>query len=261
MNELTKNFAKIALVLGSGLNESIEDIMQINRRLPFSDVSGLHASTAPGHTGCFLEGTIENVPVIAMQGRLHYYEGYDIREIARPVKVLHDAGIDTILMTNAAGGINMHYKAGDLMIIKDHINFMGTNPLIGPVQVDADRFPDMTYAYDRGLIAAFKKVADRYPIDVHEGIYVATTGPSYETPAEIRAFRTLGADAVGMSTVPEVICANSYRMRVFAVSLISNMAAGVLDKRLTEEEVLEAGHNVQHVFAPLMADFIKELCK
>jgi purine-nucleoside phosphorylase len=261
MKELTKGFAKVAVVLGSGLNESIEEIMQINRRLLFSEVGGLHASTAPGHTGCFLEGTIGGLPVIAMQGRLHYYEGYDIREISRPVKVLHDAGVDTILMTNAAGGINLNYKAGDLMIIKDHINFMGTNPLIGPVQPDADRFPDMTYAYDRELIEAFKKTAATYPIDVHEGTYIATTGPSYETPAEIRAFRTLGADAVGMSTVPEVICANSYRMRVFAVSLISNMAAGVLDKRLTEEEVLEAGRKVQSVFAPLMADFIKGLAK
>ena len=261
MKHLTKDFARIAVVLGSGLNESIEKVMKIERRILFSEVAGLHESTAPGHTGCFLEGTIGSVPLIAMQGRLHYYEGYGIGEVTRPITLLHEAGIQSIIMTNAAGGINLEYKAGELMSINDHINFMGTNPLIGPVRAGAERFPDMSYAYDRALTEYFKALASDYPITVHEGVYLAASGPSYETPAEIRAFRMMGADAVGMSTVPEVICANSYRMRVFAVSLISNMAAGMLDQRLSEEEVLAAGRQIQAVFAPLMADFIKGLGK
>ena len=187
-------------------------------------------------------GRLAGVPVVCMQGRLHLYEGHSARDVALPVRVMRGLGAEILLATNAAGGINTGFSVGDLMLIEDHINFTGQNPLVGPNDGTlGPRFPDMSYAYDPALRALAERCAAACGIRLCKGIYLACQGPSYETPAEIRAFRTLGADAVGMSTVPEVIAANHCGMRVLAFSLISNMAAGVLPQKLTEEEVLEAG--------------------
>lgn len=257
--EKWRNYAKIGIILGSGLNDIIEEMMTVEGQLAYKDIEGMKVSTAPGHIGRFLFGTIEGVPVVAMQGRLHYYEGYAMEDVVRPVKLLHRLGVESLIVTNASGGINLSYHAGNFMLIDDHINFMGTNPLIGPKQEDCVRFPDMTFAYDREYIEIFKRIASAYPVTLHTGVYIGVTGPSYETPAEIRAFRTLGADAVGMSTVPEVITARQLNMRVCGISLISNMAAGVLGEKLTEEEVLEAGRQAQPMFKVMVSDFIREI--
>lgn len=257
--EKWNNYAKIGVILGSGLNEVIEEMMHGEGEVAYADIEGMKQSTAPGHIGRFLFGRIEGVPVVAMQGRLHYYEGYSMEDVVRPVKILHALGVRSLIVTNASGGINLDYHAGDFMLIKDHINFMGNNPLIGPKQEGFERFPDMTYAYDRDYIDIFQRVAADWPATVHTGVYIGVTGPNYETPAEIRAFRVLGADAVGMSTVPEVIVARQMGMRVCGISLISNMAAGVLDQKLTEEEVLEAGRKAQPVFKGMVSAFIREI--
>lgn len=257
--EQWKNYARIAIVLGSGLNQCIHEFMNIEGEVAYKDIEGMKTSTAPGHVGKFLFGTIEGVHVIAMQGRLHFYEGYSMADITMPVHMLHALGVETLIVTNASGGINLDYKAGEFMLINDHINFTGTNPLIGPKREGFERFPDMSYGYNKEYIKIMQRIASDNDIPMHTGVYIGVTGPSYETPAEIRAFRVLGADAVGMSTVPEVIVANQLHMQVCGLSLISNMAAGVLDQKLTEEEVLEAGRNAQPQFKTLLSQFIKEI--
>lgn len=251
-----KNRARIAIVLGSGLNETIAEMMQIEAAIPFQDVPGMKPATAPGHVGKFLLGTINNVPTVALAGRLHFYEGHALSDVVRPIEIFHALGIQSLIVTNASGGINLSYHAGDFMLIEDHINLTGHNPLIGPRRVGLDRFPDMTTAYDLEYLEIFSRLAENYPQPVHRGVYIGVTGPNYETPAEIRAFRTLGADAVGMSTVPEVLMARQFGMRICGISLISNMAAGVLNQKLTEEEVLEAGRKAQPVFIGMISDFI-----
>lgn len=180
-------------------------------------------------------------------------------DVVYPIRLMHRLGIRTLLLSNAAGGINENFSVGDLMLIKDHINFMGTNPLIGPVQPGELRFPDMTYGYDPDLQDVFRNAAADLGISLCEGVYLGTSGPSYETPAEIRAFRSLGADAVGMSTVPEVITANALKMKVAAVSCIANMAAGILPERLTEEDVLAAGKLVEKKFSALICRAVESL--
>lgn len=232
---------KIGIVLGSGLGdlgEKIENPVVVD----YKDLEGFPVSTAPGHKGRFIAGTLAGKAVICMQGRLHFYEGYDMAELLLPVRTLKSLGVETLILTNAAGGVNTAFSVGDIMLIEDHINFMGRNPLVGQND-DAYgcRFPDMSFAYDPDLRALAEKCAAETGVAIRKGVYLACSGPSYETPAEIRAFRVLGADAVGMSTVPEVIAANHCGMRVLAFSLISNMAAGILKQPLTEEEVLEAG--------------------
>lgn len=232
---------EIAVVLGSGLGglgEKIEKPVYID----YKDIEGFPRSTAPGHKGRFIFGTLAGKNVVCMQGRFHFYEGYPMSEVVLPVRVLKKLGVKTLILTNAAGGINRDFSVGDIMLINDHINFMGTNVLIGQNDDSLGaRFPDMSYAYDPELRALAKKCAEKTGVEIKDGVYIACTGPSYETPAEIRAFRVLGADAVGMSTVPEVIAANHCGLKVLAFSLISNMAAGILDQPLTEQEVLEAG--------------------
>ncbi len=255
--EKWKNYSTIGIILGSGLNDIAHEVLKVEGEISYSEIEGLKASTAPGHTGKFIFGTVNEVPIIAMQGRLHFYEGYSMADVIAPIKVLKNWGVETILITNAAGGINTNYQPGDLMVISDHINFMGTNPLIGKKIEGYDRFPDMSFVYDKDLRKKFIDIGKHYNVNIHEGTYLSTIGPSYETPAEIRAFRILGADAVGMSTVPEVIMARQLEIRVFAVSLISNMAAGILEQKLTEEEVFKAGKDIQAVFKNLISDFIK----
>lgn len=249
---------RIGIVLGSGLNNFAEEINNAIS-IPYTDIPGLKASTAPGHRGRFIVGRLSGVPVLAMQGRLHYYEGYQMSDVVYPIRLMHRLGIRTLLLSNAAGGINENFSVSDLMLIKDHINFMGTNPLIGPVQAGELRFPDMTYGYDPGLQDIFRNAAADLGISLCEGVYLGTSGPSYETPAEIRAFRSLGADAVGMSTVPEVITANALKMKVAAVSCIANMAAGILPERLTEEDVLAAGKLVEKKFSALICRAVESV--
>lgn len=247
------------IILGSGLG-SLGEKIENPTYIDYKDIDGFPVSTAPGHKGRFIVGTISGRPVICMQGRFHFYEGYDMKDIVLPVRLMHLLGVKNLIVTNAAGGINKDFNVGDLMLINDHINFMGTNVLIGKNDERFGvRFPDMSYAYNPDLRALAKKCAEAVGVEVKDGVYIGCTGPSYETPAEIRAFRVLGADAVGMSTVPEVIAANHCKMRVLAFSLISNMASGILNQPLTEEEVLEAGRKKAEEMQKLIMKIIGEL--
>ena len=250
---------KIGIVLGSGLGELGEKV-ENPTAVPYGDLPGFPVSTAPGHVGQFILGTLGGQPVVCMQGRLHYYEGHAFYDILLPVRVMRLLGVETLILTNAAGGINPSFSVGDIMLITDHINFMGANPLIGPNDDQFGcRFPDMSFAYAPKLRELAKACAKETGIELKEGVYLACSGPSYETPAEIRAFRTLGADAVGMSTVPEVIGANHCGMQVLAFSLISNMAAGILKQKLTEEEVLEAGRQKGAQMQALIQNIVEKL--
>jgi purine-nucleoside phosphorylase len=250
---------KIGIVLGSGLNhmaEEIKDAVYID----YKEIPYFVASTAPGHKGRFVVGTLEGKAVICMQGRLHYYEGHTMKDVTYPIRVMKMLGIKNLLLTNASGGINRSFNVGDLMLIDDHINFLGTNPLIGKnIEEFGPRFCDMTYAYTPELKEIAFEASAETGIELKRGTYIATTGPSFETPAEIRMYRTLGADAVGMSTVPEVIVASHAKLNVLAISLITNMAAGILDQPLTEEEVLEIGSLKGKDLQRLVRSIIKKL--
>lgn len=233
---------RIGLILGSGLG-GIAEVIADKHVIPYGEIPHFVCSTAPGHKGQFVAGRFGGKPVICMQGRLHFYEGHALSDIIFPVRVMKQLGVTSLIVTNAAGGINTSFQVGDLMLIEDHINFMGTNPLIGPNDAFfGPRFCDMTYTYTPALRQAAQEAAQALGLTLQKGVYLGCTGPSYETPAEIRAFRTLGADAVGMSTVPEVIAASHCGLQVLAFSLITNMAAGILDQPLTEEEVIDIGN-------------------
>ena len=233
---------RIGLILGSGLG-GIAEVIADKHVIPYGEIPHFVCSTAPGHKGQFVAGRFGGKPVICMQGRLHFYEGHALSDIIFPVRVMKQLGVTSLIVTNAAGGINTSFQVGDLVLIEDHINFMGTNPLIGPNDASfGPRFCDMTYTYTPALRQAAQEAAQSLGLTLQKGVYLGCTGPSYETPAEIRAFRTLGADAVGMSTVPEVIAASHCGLQVLAFSLITNMAAGILDQPLTEEEVIEIGN-------------------
>ncbi len=247
----------IGLILGSGLGvlaDEIEDAITI----PYGEIPHFPQSTVSGHKGQLVIGNLQGKQVIAMQGRFHYYEGYSMKQVTFPVRVMKELGVEKLFVTNAAGGINETFNAENLMIITDHINNMGDNPLIGPNDNDlGDRFPDMSKAYCPELTAQAKKSADNLGLSVQEGVYVGNTGPSYETGAEVRMLRTMGGDAVGMSTVPEVIVANHAGMSVLGISCISNMAAGILDQPLTHDEVIETTAQVREDFL----NFVKEILK
>lgn len=250
---------RTALVLGSGLGalgEKLEDVCAI----PYEELPHWRSSTAPGHSGRLLIGRLEGRTVACLQGRLHYYEGYTMEEITYPVRVLARLGVKRLLLSNAAGGIDTSFVPGDLMLITDHINFLGRNPLMGPNEADFGvRFCDMSYAYHPELRRLALEAAAELGLSLKQGVYVATTGPSYETPAEIRMFRAWGASAVGMSTVPEVIVANHCGLQVLGVSCITNMAAGILDQPLTEQEVLDTGARVSAEFEALMRGVVRRL--
>lgn len=250
---------EVALILGSGLGElgeQIENAVAVD----YGTLPGFPVSTAPGHKGRFLLGTLGGKAVVCMQGRLHYYEGHSMADVILPVRVMRMLGAETLIATNAAGGINTSFSVGDIMLIEDHINFMGRNPLVGANDETLGcRFPDMSFAYAPELRDLAVRCAEKIGMQLCKGVYLACSGPSYETPAEIRAFRTLGADAVGMSTVPEVIAANHGGMRVLAFSLISNMAAGILRQPLTEEEVLEAGRQKGAEMQRLIVEILRNL--
>jgi len=243
---------RIGLVLGSGLG-AFADSLPDATRVPYSDIQSFPQSTAIGHAGRLVIGNAGQVPVAAMQGRVHLYEGYSAQEVAFPIRVFAGMGIKAVILTNAAGGINLGYSQGALVLIRDHINLQGTNPLVG---ANDDRFgvrfPDMTQAYARAYREIAREEAAKLSILLHEGIYAALLGPSYETPAEIEHLRLIGADLVGMSTVAEVIAARHLGLNVLAISCVTNMAAGILDQPLSHAEVLETGQRVKSTFEALL---------
>lgn len=254
--ELTEFQPEIGLILGSGLGFFADDRIEVVGRLPYGEIEGFPVSTVPGHAGQFVYGTLHGKRVICMQGRFHFYEGYTMPQLTLPIRVMNQLGVNTVFVTNAAGGINLDYVPGDFMMLSDHINMLGTNPLIAWEGDEGVRFPDMTEVYNGDLRSKIRDWAKGKGVDLKEGVYLATTGPSFETPAEIRAFATLGADAVGMSTVPEAIVARKFGMRVLGISCITNAAAGISKTELTHEEVSETADRVRTQFADLLAAVI-----
>lgn len=249
---------KIGLILGSGLGDLANKINGTS--IPYNEIPKFSKSTVKGHAGQLVIGDLCGKQVLAMQGRFHYYEGHPISTVIFPVRVMKELGIDTLIVTNAAGGVNKEFKPGDLMIITDHINMMGTHPLIGQNDDSlGPRFVDMSYAYKKDLKMKAFEAAQEIGITLKRGVYAAMTGPTYETPAEVRMLRTLGADAVGMSTVPEVITANHMGMQVLGVSCITNMAAGILDQPLNHEEVIETSNKARKSFINLLKTVIGKI--
>jgi purine-nucleoside phosphorylase len=250
---------KIGLILGSGLGVPADEIEQ-PVRLPYAEIPGFPESTVQGHAGQLVYGQLQGQSVIAMQGRFHYYEGHTLDLVTLPIRVMKQLGVQKLIVTNATGGINTAFEPGDLMIINDHINFTFQNPLIGPNDDQlGPRFPDMSRAYTPELQEITRLVAQEQGISIQEGTYIGVVGPSYETPAEIRMMRALGADAVGMSTVPEVLVAVHGGMQVLGISCISNMAAGILDQPLSHEEVMETAGKVQRRFLALVKGIVSRL--
>src|SRR5580704_15883225 len=236
---------RVAVVLGSGLGAFADELAD-PIAIPYPEIPGWPVSTAAGHSGKLVFGKLDDLDIAVMAGRAHLYEGYTPAQVSLGVRVLHRLGVRSIVFTNAAGGINLSYQQGALVVISDHINLQGSHPLIGPNDDSAGpRFPDMTEAYSAAYRAIAHQVAQQLNIQLQEGVYAALTGPSYETPAEIRYLRTIGADLVGMSTVPEVIVANYLAMRVLAISCVTNMAAGIFPQKINHEEVLETGRQVR----------------
>ena len=251
--------ADIGVILGSGLGdyaEALEDAV----KLPYSEIPGFPRSTVAGHAGMWCCGTLYGKRVVMMQGRFHYYEGYGMKDVTLPVRVMQKIGVKTLIVTNAAGGVNLGYHPGELMVIGDIFSMTAQNPLIGP-NLDAfgPRFPDMSCAFDKELRALAHECANKQGFALREGVYAQMTGPTYETPAEIRMLRTLGADAVGMSTVPEVIVARHGGMRVLGISCITNMAAGILDQPLNHAEVTETANRVKGQFRNLLDRIIEKM--
>jgi purine-nucleoside phosphorylase len=250
---------RVALVLGSGLG-AFADELENAESIPYAEIPGFARPTVEGHAGRLVLGRVGGVGVAAMQGRFHFYEGYTLEEVTFPIRTLASLGASSLVLTNAAGGLNNSFEQGSLVVISDHLNLMGTNPLLGPNDARfGPRFPDMTEVYDREYQDAAIGEAHAMGVELRRGIYAALSGPSYETPAEIRMLRLLGADAVGMSTVPEAIVARQMGLRVLGVSCITNMAAGVLDKPINHEEVIETGERVRETFAELLRRVIPKL--
>ncbi len=242
----------IGMVLGSGLGD-FADSLEDSQRLAFSEIPGFPLPTVPGHTGALVFGKKQGQTVVVLQGRIHYYEGLPQREITLPIRVLAALGVQKLVLTNACGGVNLSYRPGDLMLIADHINLSGGNPLIGPnLDSFGPRFPDMSDLYCRDLREAIREKASAAGVDTQEGVYAMYSGPNYETPAEIRMFRTLGADVVGMSTVPEALVAGHCGMEVVGISCITNMAAGVLPVKLNHQEVMDTAALVHDKFHKLL---------
>jgi purine-nucleoside phosphorylase len=234
---------RVALVLGSGLGP-LADEVQSAVRIPYAEIPGFPPSRVAGHAGELVIGTLEGVPVLAQSGRFHLYEGHSPATAGLPVRVFATLGVGTLIVTNAAGGLRETFAAGSLMMITDHINLMARNPLVGPVEEGEERFPDMSEPYDLGLRAAAREAARDAQVRLEEGVYVALLGPSYETPAEVRMLQRLGADAVGMSTVPEIIVARARGMRCLGFSIITNPAAGLTSQPLAHADVLAATRRV-----------------
>lgn len=240
------------IILGSGLGE-YADQLEDRVKIPYRSIPGFPVSTAPGHKGMLYIGNRNAHRLAVMSGRFHYYEGYSMSQVTFPVRVMARMGIRRLIITNASGAINLDFPAGSLMLIRDHINLCGTNPLIGPNASEfGERFPDMTDVYNRELRAKLQSACRQEDIPLYEGVYVMMSGPSFETPAEIRFLRTIGGDAVGMSSVPEAIVAKHSGMDVIGISCLSNAAAGVLDQPLSGEEVLEASRKISGTFRKVL---------
>lgn len=252
---------KVGIILGSGLG-AFADSLENKVAIPYSDIPNFPTSSVAGHAGRLVIGTLGDAPIVAMQGRVHMYEGYTPQEVAFPARVLCSLGIDSLVVTNAAGGINGSFKAGDLMLISDHVNLSGRNPLVGGNDERlGPRFPDMSNAYDPELCDILRKTATKLETPLQEGVYVWLSGPTYETPAEIRMLRTLGIDAVGMSTVPETIVANHMGVRVAGISCITNLAAGISKVPLSHAEVSETANRVRDRFTNLLAHFLPAIAQ
>jgi len=252
---------RIGMVLGSGLGAFAEELSEAIR-IPYAHIPSFPRSTAIGHAGTLVIGKAGDIPVAVMQGRVHLYEGYSPAEVVFPTRVLGRIGIRALILTNAAGGINLKYKQGALVVISDHINLQGHNPLLGPNDDRmGPRFPDMTHAYCKAYREMAVQTMGKWGKVLHEGVYAGLLGPSYETPAEIRHLRTIGADLVGMSTVPEVIAARHMGIKVLAISCVTNMAAGILDQPISHEEVLATGQRVQGELLALLNAVLPEIAK
>jgi len=242
----------VALVLGSGLGGFADDFEE-PVRIPYEDIPGFARSTAEGHAGQLVIGKVDEVPLVAMQGRVHFYEGYSLEQVTFPIRTFKLLGVKTVILTNAAGGVNVQLSQGALMVLSDHLNLMGDNPLRGPNDERfGPRFPDMTSAYSPELQEIVIEEARTLSVEVRRGVYAALAGPSYETPSEIHLLRNLGADAVGMSTVPEVIVARQMGLDVLGISCITNMAAGISDEPINHEEVMATGVRVRETFTKLL---------
>lgn len=245
---------KVALVLGSGLGKFADD-MKVEGRISYSDIDNFPVSTVPGHNGQFVFGKLDGVPVVCMQGRVHFYEGYDISDVVLPTRLMAMMGAKFLFLTNASGGIRRDFKAGDFMVITDHISVFAPNPLIGPnIEEFGTRFPDMSTVYSPILNDIIKQSAQDLGIEIKEGVYAQLTGPSFESPAEIKMLSKLGVDAVGMSTVVEAIAANHMGMKICGISCVCNLAAGIAEHALTHDEVQEAGAKA----APLFKEIVRE---
>ena len=256
-NEIGELKPKIAIILGSGLgvlSEEIEDKIVINYR----DIPNFPVSTVEGHAGELIIGKVNGIEIIAMNGRLHYYEGYDLKETTFPIRVFKLLGIEKLIITNASGGINTNFEAGDFMVINDYLSFFAESVLRGKnLNEFGERFTDMSQTFDRNLSEKLKEVIKKHTGKVQEGVYAYMKGPTFETPAEIRALRTLGADAVGLSTVPEAIVAHHCRIDTVAVSCITNMAAGVLDETLSYDDVKQTAERVKIKFKEIIKEYVK----
>lgn len=257
-NKIGEFNPEIAIVLGSGLGDLADEYNEIT--IPYADIPGFPVSTVQGHKGRLVFAHINGKKVMMMQGRFHYYEGHSMQTVTYPIKVMKKLGIKTVILTNAAGGVNVYFKPSDLMLITDHINMMGDNPLIGPNdETLGTRFPDMSEVYTKQLREIAHSCAKKIGINLQEGVYMALTGPTYETPAEVKMVRFMGADAVGMSTVPEAIVASYCGMNVLGVSCICNSAAGISTVGLSHQEVLEAANAAKTKFKGLILEVIKEI--
>lgn len=261
LKEKNKQQPVIGLILGSGLGV-LGDEVENALKIPYNEIPNFPVSTVEGHAGNLVFGLLNGIPVAVMQGRFHYYEGYSFEKVTFPIRVMKELGIKQLIVTNAAGGVNESFSPGDLMIISDHINNMGSNPLIGPNDSRLGvRFPDMSEAYSSEIRMIAKQIAVKLNIPIQEGVYVGNTGPTYETPAEVRMLRAIGGDAVGMSTVPEVIVARHAGMKVLGISCISNMAAGILDQPLNHEEVIETTEKVKFHFLQYVKEIVAAIGK
>ena len=257
----TKLRPKIALVLGSGLGAFADEFSNA-AKVPYAKIPRFPHSTAIGHAGQLVLGAVDGIPVAGMQGRVHLYEGYAAKQVAFPMRVFSRMGVKAVILTNAAGGINLNYSEGALVALRDHINLQAANPLIGPNDDRfGPRFPDMTRAYDPDFRRFVAEAGKKLKLNLHEGVYLACAGPNYETPAEIHAFRTLGADLVGMSTVPEVLAARHSGIRVLGISCVTNMAAGITGKTLSADEVFETGARVKTQFIALLRAVIPRIAE
>lgn len=258
IRKVTDFVPKVAIVLGSGLGDYADGI-EVVAEIDYSEIKGFPVSTVPGHAGKFIFGYVDSVPVVCMKGRVHYYEGYDISDVVLPTRLMHLLGAEILFLTNASGGINKSFSAGTLMMITDHISTFVPNPLIGPnLDKLGTRFPDMSHVYDEELQEKIRIAAKENDIDLREGVYIQFTGPSFESPAEIRMASVLGADAVGMSTVVEAIAANHCGMRICGVSCVCNLAAGISPTPLTHDEVQQAANDAAPKFKKLLTASVKK---